>query len=224
MNGLSDERERVRALTDLGATLLVEAAAGTGKTSLLAGRVVVLLASGVSPREIAAITFTEFAAGELRERVTRFLAELLAGTVPEELRLAFAEGVTPAQCAALEPARDRLDELTCSTIHRFCHDLLRIYAVEAGIDPGADILDEVQGDLALRRFSNVGCESGSTTWRPRTIRLLTWPRTTPSGQKSSFARSRSFAASIVRRSPCRATSIGAPISGSPTVSRNFAAG
>lgn len=149
MNGLSDKRERVRALTDLGATLLVEAAAGTGKTSLLAGRVVVLLASGVPPREIAAITFTEFAAGELRERVTRFLTELLAGSIPEELRLAFAEAATTAQCAALKRARDRLDELTCSTIHRFCHDLLRIYAVEAGIDPGADILDAVQGDLAF---------------------------------------------------------------------------
>jgi CRISPR-associated exonuclease Cas4 len=149
MNGLLDEQHRIRALTDLGATLLVEAAAGTGKTSLLAGRVVVLLASGVAPREIAAITFTEFAAGELRERVTRFLTDVLAGQMPEELRLAFPEGATAEQRVALEAARGRLDELTCSTIHRFCHDLLRIYAVEAGIDPGADILDEVQGDLAF---------------------------------------------------------------------------
>ena len=70
MTDLTDKPNRRRALTDLDATLLVEAAAGTGKTSLLAGRVLVLLAASVPPREIAAITFTEFAAGELRERVT----------------------------------------------------------------------------------------------------------------------------------------------------------
>ena len=65
MNALSDSLDRRRALTVLDQTLLVEAAAGTGKTSLLAGRVTMLLADGVAPRNIAAITFTELAAGEL---------------------------------------------------------------------------------------------------------------------------------------------------------------
>ena len=54
MSQLTDELHRKRALTELGETLLVEAAAGTGKTSLLAGRVLVLLAESVPPREIAA--------------------------------------------------------------------------------------------------------------------------------------------------------------------------
>jgi len=143
MTKLSDEENRIRALTDLDATLLVEAAAGTGKTSLLAGRVLILLSSSVPPRAIAAITFTEFAAGELRERITRFLDELLAGQVPVELKLGFPEGVTEAQRNALADARGRLDELACTTIHGFCHNLLRTYAVEAAIDPGAEILDRV---------------------------------------------------------------------------------
>jgi CRISPR-associated exonuclease Cas4 len=149
MTKLSDEENRIRALTDLDATLLVEAAAGTGKTSLLAGRVLILLSSSVPPRAIAAITFTEFAAGELRERITRFLDELLAGQVPVELKLGFPEGVTEAQRNALADARGRLDELACTTIHGFCHNLLRTYAVEAAIDPGAEILDRVQADLAF---------------------------------------------------------------------------
>ncbi len=149
MSALPDEHHRKRALTDLGATLLVEAAAGTGKTSLLAGRVLVLLSASVPPREIAAITFTEFAAGELRERVTQYLADILAGQVPTELRLAFGTEATQAQRTALELARARLDELTCTTIHGFCYDLLRTYAVEAAIDPGAEILDSVQADLAF---------------------------------------------------------------------------
>jgi CRISPR-associated exonuclease Cas4 len=146
----SDEADRIRALTDLDATLLVEAAAGTGKTSLLAGRLTLLLASGVPPRNIAAITFTELAAGELRARVGRFIAELLGGIVSPDLRLALPDGLTPSQELSLEESRLRLDELTATTIHGFCHSLLRSYAIEANIDPGAEILEAVQTDLAFR--------------------------------------------------------------------------
>jgi CRISPR-associated exonuclease Cas4 len=149
MSAAADDRDRLRALTDLVVTLLVEAAAGTGKTSLLAGRVIFLLASNVAPREIAAITFTELAAGELRARISRYLDELLAGKIPEELELALPRGLSLPQREALESARLRLDQLTCTTIHGFCHDLLRSYAVEAGVDPGADILDAVQADFAF---------------------------------------------------------------------------
>lgn len=66
---LADEQQRRRVLTDLDATLLVEAAAGTGKTSLIASRVAMLLAGGREPQHIAAITFTELAAGELALRI-----------------------------------------------------------------------------------------------------------------------------------------------------------
>jgi CRISPR-associated exonuclease Cas4 len=149
MTKLADETDRLRALTDLDATLLVEAAAGTGKTSLLAGRVVCLLAAGTPPRAIAAITFTEFAAGELRERITRYLDAVAAARVPEELRLAFPGGTTKVQIEAVRAARKRLDELTCTTIHGFCHALLRTYAVEAGIDPGAEIIDRANAELAF---------------------------------------------------------------------------
>jgi CRISPR-associated exonuclease Cas4 len=62
---LADHEQRRRVLTDFDTTLLVEAAAGTGKPSLIAGRVAMLLANGVAPSQIAAITFTELAAGEL---------------------------------------------------------------------------------------------------------------------------------------------------------------
>jgi len=149
MMKLPDEAERLRALTELASTLLVEAAAGTGKTSLLAGRVLCLLASGVPSREIVAVTFTEFAAGELRKRIARYLQEILSGQVPEELRLAFPNGPTQEQRQALQEAAKRFDELTCTTIHGFCHVLLRIYAVEAAIDPGAEIIDRTQADLVF---------------------------------------------------------------------------
>ena len=150
MIGGSDAADRSRALTDLDATLLVEAAAGTGKTSLLAGRLTMLLASGVPSRCIAAITFTELAAGELRARVTRFVTDLLRGAVPPDLEQALPNGLTASQRSSLEASRVRLDELTAATIHGYCHSLLRSYAIEANIDPGADVLDAVQADLAFR--------------------------------------------------------------------------
>jgi CRISPR-associated exonuclease Cas4 len=46
-------------------------------------------------------------------------------------------------------ADTHFDELICSTIHGFCHDLLRNYSVEAGIDPGAEILDRDQADFVF---------------------------------------------------------------------------
>jgi ATP-dependent exoDNAse (exonuclease V) beta subunit len=146
---LVDQPARLRALTDIDATLIVEAAAGTGKTSLIAGRLTVLLASGVSPASIAAITFTELAASELSVRVHRYVEQLLAGEIPESLRLAFPQGLQAAHRLALAAAANRLDELTITTIHAFCQIIICSYAVEADIDPGAQILDAPQREAAF---------------------------------------------------------------------------
>jgi ATP-dependent exoDNAse (exonuclease V) beta subunit len=86
MTRLADHAARLQALTELDSTLLVEAAAGTGKTALMAGRLTMLLAHGVEPGSIAAITFTELAASALGARVHRYVGELLAGQVPEPLQ------------------------------------------------------------------------------------------------------------------------------------------
>ena len=78
---LPDSQARKRALTEHDATLLVEAGAGSGKTALMAGRVALLLACGVAPRDIVAITFTEAASSELLERISRYVSELAAGQI-----------------------------------------------------------------------------------------------------------------------------------------------
>ena len=91
MPELSDTKHRLRALSYHSTTLLVEAGAGTGKTSLLAGRVALLLASGVHPRNVAAITFTELAASELLQRIQEYVRELVTGNVPEPLEIAMSE-------------------------------------------------------------------------------------------------------------------------------------
>ena len=149
MKALADHAARLRALTELDSTLLVEAAAGTGKTALMAGRLTMLLASGAEPRSIAAITFTELAASALGARVHRYVDELLAGQVPEPLQPALPEGLSDAQRQALSTAAARLDELTATTIHAFCQTIICSYAVEADIDPGARILDAAHGKAAF---------------------------------------------------------------------------
>ena len=146
---LADDPARLRILTDLDATLLVEAAAGTGKTALMAGRLTMLLARGTEPGAIAAITFTELAASGLATRVQRYVEELLAGRVPQPLRLALPNGLNVDQRRALSGAAAKLDELTTATIHAFCQTIISSYAVEADIDPGARILDAVQAAAAF---------------------------------------------------------------------------
>ena len=156
MPDLSDARHRQRALTDYSGTLLAEAGAGTGKTSLLAGRATLLLASGIHPRHIAAITFTELAASELLQRIQEYVRELVAGNVPEPLKIAVANGLTQRQLECLSLAAAALDELTCTTIHGFCQRLTTPYPIEANVDPGATLMDEAEANLnhktLLRRW------------------------------------------------------------------------
>src|ERR1035441_6202958 len=165
MARLSDTKHRRRALIDHSSTLLVEAGAGTGKKSLLAGRVELLLASGVHPRNVAAITFTELAASELLQRIQEYVRELVSGNVPEPLQIAMSEdfaygeseplslaasaadGLTDKQMESLSSAAAALDELTCTTIHGFCQRLTTPYPIEANVDPGAVMMDEGEADL-----------------------------------------------------------------------------
>jgi exodeoxyribonuclease-5 len=150
MKVIPDLTARMTALTAVDRTLLVEAGAGSGKTSVMAGRVAVLFAGGVEPKHIAAITFTEFAASELRLRIERFTTALSRGDVPRDLSQAFPDGVSEAQKANLYRACEAFDQLTCSTIHGFAQALIKPYPAEAGIDPGADIVDPAEADLAFK--------------------------------------------------------------------------
>ena len=149
MTKLADESERLRALTELHLTLLVEAAAGTGKTALMAGRVTMLLASGAEPCSVTAITFTELAASALGARIHRYVDDLLAGRIPKPLREALPGGLTDLQRHALSAAACKLDELMATTIHAFCQTIICSYAVEADIDPGARMLDATQAEATF---------------------------------------------------------------------------
>ena len=127
----SDEEARQRIRTSLDESLLVEAAAGTGKTTVLVDRLVAVLARGDTRVDrVVAVTFTRKAAGELKLRLRHQLDEARAAT--EDVA---AQG-------HLEHALARLEEAHIGTIHSFCAEILRERPVEAGIDPAFEEVDE----------------------------------------------------------------------------------
>ena len=139
---LVDADDRRRAAAELGTTFLVEAGAGTGKTSVLVDRFIAcLVAPEATPiAAVVAITFTEKAAGELRQRVRRELEKRIADNT-----------LTPPECHRLSVALDGLDDAPISTIHAFAARLLRERPVEAGVDPAFTQLDQVGSELLRER-------------------------------------------------------------------------
>ena len=146
---LRDDAARLTAIGVHDRSILVEAGAGSGKTAVMAGRIAAMLAEGIAPKSIAAVTFTELAASELLIRVRDFVSDLTAGAIPPELRIAFPGGLSDAHQVNLASASAMIDEITCSTIHGFCQRLIKPYPVEADIDPGAGVMDRNQADLAF---------------------------------------------------------------------------
>lgn len=146
---LKDDGARRDAISLHDRSILVEAGAGSGKTAVMAGRIAAMLAEGIPPRAIAAVTFTELAASELLLRVREFVADLSAGHIAAELRVALPDGLSQAQRNNLAAASAAIDEITCSTIHGFCQRLIKPYPAEADIDPGASIMDRNQADLTF---------------------------------------------------------------------------
>ncbi|HEY7270777.1 MAG TPA: UvrD-helicase domain-containing protein, partial [Dehalococcoidia bacterium] len=136
-----DEETRRQIREELKATFLVEAGAGTGKTSALVERVVALVLGGRLIERIVAITFTEKAAAELRDRVR-------SGLEAREADTALSDG----ERKLLRQALNSIDRAPISTIHAFCQSLLRQFAPTLGIDPAFELQDEV---LADRRFEEM---------------------------------------------------------------------
>lgn len=134
----SDDAARERIRHSLGESLMVEASAGTGKTTELVHRIVQVLASGRTTIEkIVAVTFTHKAAGELKIRLRQKLDE-------ERARSAETAG-------RLETALEQLEEASIGTIHGFCAQILRSRPVEARIDPAFEELTEPEADRIYHR-------------------------------------------------------------------------
>ena len=126
-----DARKTIR--DDLGATLFVEASAGTGKTTSLVQRVTNLVATGATTLDrIAAITFTEAAAAELRDRVRSELEKASGDDLRDQVeRDRCHQGIAD------------LDQADICTLHSFAGGLLRERPLEAGLPPSFETSDEI---------------------------------------------------------------------------------
>ena len=123
---------QLAAATSRGRDLVVTAGAGTGKTRTLVARYLSLLDEGLSPRQILAITFTEKAAREMRNRVRRAVRQEIE-TETDSARIAFWSELE----AGLDAAR-------IGTIHSFCAEVLRSHPAQAGVDPLFEVTDEAR--------------------------------------------------------------------------------
>ncbi len=112
---------------DTDKSIIISAPAGSGKTEKLARRYIALLQKGVDVERILAITFTDKAAAEMKQRILRILkdedGELFAALL------------------------DRMPLMRVSTIHSFCGTLLRRFSFEAGIDPNYRVEEAIDSRM-----------------------------------------------------------------------------
>jgi ATP-dependent helicase/nuclease subunit A len=135
---------------DARGLVFVSAGAGTGKTKLLVERFArAVCDEGLDVQSILVITYTEKAAGELR---TRIRARLVEAGRPDLARA--------------------LDGAWISTIHGFCHRLLRSHPFAAGVDPRFRVLDDSQGRVLRSEAFDAALEAFCSDDHPDRLRLL----------------------------------------------------
>ena len=134
-----DEAARRLIREALDKTLFVEAGAGTGKTTSLVDRVTKLVSSGRTTLDrISAITFTEAAASELRDRIRENLEHSASD-----------DKMTDAERERCRRGVDDLDQASIQTLHSFAGALLRERPLEAGLPPSFETMDAISSELAF---------------------------------------------------------------------------
>ena len=142
---ISDQEARDRIRTDLATNMLVEAGAGSGKTTSLVSRMLEHVRTGTPVERLTAVTFTRKAANELRERFQNALEEVIGKAV--------AQGTADGEEA--RRFRDSLhvmDRAYIGTIHGFCARLLRERPLEIAIDPNFQETSGEEWEELTRNF------------------------------------------------------------------------
>ncbi|HEX3581126.1 MAG TPA: UvrD-helicase domain-containing protein [Thermoanaerobaculia bacterium] len=172
--------------------LVIEAGAGTGKTTAIVGEVLKLMLSDekLSPERIVLMTFTEKAAGEIADRIHAALAEVEAvlcgaaesaaphrgksvtwpvGSAHPVVELDATDAVRRACTAQLE----RIHLLRSQTIHSFCQSLLRQFPIEAGLDPQFKIVEGFERTLLHSQLYDAWIDEETRT-KPSPAALRDW--------------------------------------------------
>jgi len=120
-----------RKALNIEKSISLTANAGSGKTFVLAQRFLeIIINTSTLLSQVAAITFTEKASGELYKRISVELNKLLSTTIDPKLK------------QRIEKIRKQLVSAKISTIHSFCIDLLKEFPVEAALDANFSTINE----------------------------------------------------------------------------------
>jgi len=154
LENLNEPQQRAVLTTE--GPLLVLAGAGSGKTRVITRRAAYIAATVASPEQVLAITFTNKAAGEMRERIEAVMRE-----TPGLARAGVARGQSWSRGRGM---------LVC-TFHSLCARLLREFAHAVGLKPNFTILDESDRRSVLKDAIEA-CNLSADNWRPRTIEAV----------------------------------------------------
>ncbi len=133
-----DQRVRDTVKGTLDRSYLLEASAGTGKTTVLVDRVLEILKTELPLERIAVITFTEKAAGELKTRLRARMESMLGQA-----------GMTHSWRDYIRRSIESLDRASVGTIHSFAASLLRERPVEADVDPRFTVADGLTATMLM---------------------------------------------------------------------------
>lgn len=140
---------------DIDRHICVTAGAGSGKTMVLVERYLKILREGsVDPQEIVAITFTEKAAAEMKERIIEELS-------PQK------ENDSSEQDDSLQGFREKMSTAHISTIHAFCSRILREFPFQAGVPANFSILQGIDQKLSLQQIIRETLRSIATNLNDR---------------------------------------------------------
>ena len=187
--------------------LVIEAGAGTGKTTAIVAEVLALLLADetLKPERVVLMTFSEKAAGEIAGRIHEALSDLSfhfddpevvwpVGSPTPLFRVPPAEVASYRRACATQLAR--VESIRSQTIHSFCQSLLRAHPIEAGLDPQFRIVEGFERSLLYERLYDDWVDL-ETRVRPRPEDLADWETTIEHFQYFSQARDAIF--SLIER-------------------------
>lgn len=147
------------AASDPAYSSFVSASAGTGKTKILIDRVLRLLLNNNHFAKIICLTFTNAAAGEMKERIAKILAlwpELSKEELQQELFTILGRHASQEELNLAKKLYEQYlqleEKVNIQTIHAFCQKLLKKFPLECGISPSFTIIDEIESLSLLKKI------------------------------------------------------------------------
>ncbi|MDR3030852.1 MAG: UvrD-helicase domain-containing protein, partial [Holosporales bacterium] len=142
---------------DVSSNCFVFASAGSGKTKTLVDRYIKLLFSGIKPREILCLTFTNNAVFEMRERISAILEKLLINKDDYIQKYAIntlglsmdLQTIVKTSQKLFLDFQDDISDIKILTIHSFCKNILKKFPLEANIAPNFEIIDERESKILI---------------------------------------------------------------------------